>query len=356
VVKGIVEVQRDALLERFGIVPAPLIALFEALAGDALQGPFRFCGKRYSAINRDGVPFQWSVSCGQVGSALRFITDCGVPGMSIPERVQHARSTLSTICDGLSLASALAELDRALSYLLPRGDLLEASLMGLCIGVELGRAGAFKLKVYINGEIGDVHERRRRMANCLIAFGRPVGAERLERLAMMTGDRLVPAFSAVDLDAGGIGRIKLYLRPTDGSPELQSLAASAVDCSGASEALALLHRVFLPESGAYPSDVVDMSAELPADDGEPGFKVDLRSLGLLSSDAEADVRIRRLLSLLDCPESDYGATRDVVVGTPSTDEVRQIVFTGLACRRTRPKVDVYFHPCPVAAPSLETRA
>lgn len=223
--------------------------------------------------------------------------------------------------------------------------------MGLCIGAELDPAGRFRLKVYLNGEIGDIHERRRRVADCLNAFHRPIGAERLEHLAMEAGDQLTPAFLAIDLDDGGIGRVKLYFRPTDGSPDLLSLAASAVGCTGAPEVLALLHSAFLPDVGAYPPRAVDISVELPADDGEPGFKVDLRSLGFISSDTEVDDRIRRLLALIDCPESDYCAVRDIIVSKPSIDEVRQIVFVGLAYRRTHCKVDVYFHPCPQETPS-----
>jgi hypothetical protein len=246
----------------------------------------------------------------------------------------------------LHLGNGLEALDAALECLLPPAELLDASLMGLCVAAEIAQDGAARLKVYVNGEVGDVRERYRRFADCLTAFNRHTALRQLGDVTKAIGGRMVPAFIAVDLSPTGIGRLKLYFRPTDGTPALQALAAKAVGCANAAAVLDALHRTFLIGQ-AYPVKAVDVSVEFPEDDGEPGFKVDLRMIDLLSSDAEADFRIRQLVEFLGARDGgDYRIVRDVVIGLPSSDRVAQILFVGLASRRDEYQVDVYFHPGP----------
>jgi hypothetical protein len=342
-VKRAVKSQLDALVVRMGISGERPHRLLEALATPALCGPFHDGRRRFSAISRDGVPFQWSVSAGPRGGALRFVADCGLPATSITERVRYCRATLADLSPWLPLgADALRELDTALNYLLPRADLLDSSLMGLCVGAELARGGAARLKVYVNGEVGDVRERYRRFAACLAAFNRPEALRRLQDIAAACGDRITPAFVAVDLCSTGIGRLKLYFRPADGTPALQTLVAEAAGCNGAAPVVDALQDAFL-EGPAYPHEAVDISVEFPPE-GQAGFKVDLRTTGLLDNDAEIDSRIHRLLEIIKAPGQDYRIARDVIVGQPARDRPPQIVFVGLACRRHECQADVYFHP------------
>jgi hypothetical protein len=217
--------------------------------------------------------------------------------------------------------------------------------MGLCVAVELIRSGQARLKVYVNGEVGDVPDRYRRFADCLSAFNRRVALQHLRELSSAVGEKLVPAFVAVDVAPGGIGRLKLYFRPTDGGPALMALAAKAAGCPDTELRLAALHRAFLT-GPAYPAKAVDVSVEFPADDNEPGFKVDLRTIDFLGCDAEVDLRIRHLLEILGTSEDDYRIVRDSVVESLDSNRVAQIVFVGLASRLNEHQVDVYFHPAP----------
>jgi hypothetical protein len=334
----------NALMSQMAIGSGQSRRLIEALTGQALNGPFLGSPRRFSAINRDGVPFQWSVSVGSHRGGLRFIADCGVPGTPISERIRYTRTMLTTISTWLPLSgNTLCALDIALARLLPPADLLDASLMGLCVAAELARDGTARLKVYVNGEVGDVRERYRRFAECLIAFDRRTGLEHLRDLIRTIGDRLVPAFVAVDLGTAGIGRLKLYFRPRDGTPALQALAAEAAGCTNAAAMLDSLHHNFLI-GRAYPTEAVDISVEFPTDDMEPGFKVDLRTINLLDNDAEVDCRILRLLKSLRAPHEDYQTARDIIVGSPAQKPPPQIVFAGLASRQDEYQVDVYFHP------------
>lgn len=191
--------------------------------------------------------------------------------------------------------------------------------------------------------MGTAGERYQRFANCLTAFHRRTALGQLRDLAGAVGDRLVPAFVAIDLDARRLGRFKLYFRVGDGTPELQALAAEAAGCTRAPKLMESLHRCFLT-GPAYPAEAVDISIEFSDDEGEPGFKVDLRTSSLFRSDLEIDVRIRHLIQMLGAPEEGYGIARDIVVGAPTNDQLPQIVFAGVASRRNDYQLDTYFHP------------
>jgi hypothetical protein len=343
-VRYLVEAQVETLARRMGISGDAPRRLLEVFGSRSLGGPYHDGRRRFSAINRDGIPFQWSVSVGSRRGGLRFITDCGIPGTSISERVRYTREAIARASRWLPVgADVLIALDMALDSLLPNSELLDQSIMGTCVGAEIRSDGTARLKIYVNGEVGEIRERYKRFSNCLAVFGRPGAMERLRDLAHAAGDRIVPAFSAIDLTSGGIGRLKLYFRPSDGSPALQALAARAVGCSRAGEVLDTLHGAFLRGS-AYPSQAVDLSVEFPVHDDEPGFKVDLRAVDFLENDADTDRRICRLITTLGACDAEYQTMLDVVVGRPVSDRVEQILFIGLASRRGECQTDVYFHP------------
>jgi len=240
--------------------------------------------------------------------------------------------------------------------LLVSPERLNESLMGICLGVEFRRDGEVRLKVYVNGEFGTSGERYERLQECLVKCERPIALQQLGRFVASVGDRLTPAFLALDLLPTGLGRIKLYFRPTDGSTELQALAADAIGCPNASRTLDHLHNAFLTDGG-YPAQSVDLCIELSEDGTPAGFKVDLCTTGFLNSDADVDRRVRGLLAALgEGSSADYRVVRDIVVGSPSTKDVKQIVFVGLASRADEHQVDVYFHPRPTPVNSPPPRA
>jgi len=340
-----VSTQLDALAPALGIPMEPSRTLVRVLACEALRGPFYDGSRRLSAINGDGVPFQWSVSIGSRSGGLRFVADCAVPGTSISTRIRHTRAALAYLGATLPFGAALPAVDRALTCLLPGADLLDASLMGLCLAVEVARDGRVGLKVYVNGEVGDVAARYYRLADCLAALERWTALRRLGDVVRAVGTRVTPAFVALDVHPTGIGRVKLYMRPHDGTPALQIAAAEAAGCRDVASRLAVLHQVLL-EGAAYPPQAVDFSVEFPADDGEVGFKVDLNTGVFLSSDAEVDRRVQRLCGALGVDGTEYEVVRDIVVGEPSRVRVAHLPFVGLAVRRDEQQLNVYFHPNP----------
>ncbi|PFH07882.1 hypothetical protein BCF11_0230 [Collimonas sp. PA-H2] len=336
--------QAETLLDAQSIPRQPALGLIHTFSAEGLEGPFKK-PRRFSAINGDGFPFQWSVSLGRQTASLRFLTDCGVPGSRISERIKHTRARLGDVAVQLGLTDSLPHLDSALAQLLPEASALDASLMGLCLAVELDSSGGVGIKVYVNSEVGDVGERYDRFERCLDFLGRPGAVKRLRTLQMTFGGSIAPAFSALDLVPKGIGRIKLYFRPTDGNARFAALAAQAVGCDQAESQLLPLHRAFCNGEG-YPAQAVDFSVEFPPEGLATGFKLDLNTGLLFGSDAEVDERVLNLLNELSFDSQPYALVREIVAGSCSNEHVRSILFVGLAVRGLERKVNVYFHPFP----------
>jgi hypothetical protein len=341
----LIDAQHRALITALGIAGNRARSLFHMLATDALQGPFGHGASRFSAINADGVPFQWSVSVGSSAGGLRFLLDCGRTGMSISARIAYSLERLTLLSTTIPCARALPAVHQALDHLRPDAALLDQSLMGIWMAVGVTRGGDAGVKIYVNERVGDIAARYRRFGECLAAFSRWAAIERLCDVVRVVGVRACPVAAAFDVLPDGIGRLKLYFRAVDGAPALQQAVAEAAGCADAAERLALLHRAFLP-AAAYPANAVVFSVEFPADGGEASFKVDLNTGMFLTTDIDVDRRIEHLCSLLDLPADEYQAVRDVVVPVPSRAAVAQIVFVGVALRRREHRINVYFHPIP----------
>ena len=318
---------------------------FAAFTDVALQGPFSAGPYRFSAINGDGVPFQWSVSVGPRPGGLRFLVDCGVPGTSISARLAHTRDLLARLEAGGVLRYNQEGLDRALAFLLPAPHLLDTSLMGVWLAGALLRDGTTHLKVYVNARVGEVAPRYYRFGACLAAHGRMLAVERLAALVASVGERIVPVATAFDLTDCGVGRFKMYFRLREGDPAVLVAAANALGQPDAQPMLTLLRRL-LTLGGDYPAGAVVFSAEFPEAEHAGDLKVDVNTALTLSSDAEADRRIRALIAAIGLADDEYRDMRDIVVGSCAIKDVRQLLFVGLALRARETRVNVYMHPCP----------
>lgn len=334
--------QYAALRRRWAIPATPMDDCFAALTG-ALRGPFGAGSRRFSAINGDGVPFQWSVSVGPRPGGLRFLVDCGVPGTAIRSRLAYTRDLLARLAADGVLRFDQAGLDRALRHLLPEPDLLDTSLMGVWLAGALLRDGTAHFKVYVNAHIGDVAPRYYRFGACLAAHGRRLAVERLAALVAAIGERAVPVATAFDITDRGIGRFKMYFRPRGGDPAVLVAAAEALGQTGAQLMLDVLRRALTLE-GDYPVGAVVFSAEFPESEHAGDFKVDVNTAMTLTTDDEAHRRIRALIATVGLADDEYRDMRDVVIGARDSEGARQLLFVGLALRAQETRVNVYMHP------------
>lgn len=332
----------------------PGMWFLEHFARDSVNGWHR-TDHRFSAINGNGFPFQWSMSTGAV-PGLRLVLDCGRPGTSIGERVRCTLSKLTDAGTALGLRSSLPALEIALSALIPDLRVLDASLMGLCIGAAFTRTGDVSVKVYVNCGFGDVHSRYARVRHCMSLLGRATAAHRLVQFQDCDHSRSVITYCALDLTSSGIGRIKLYFHPTDRRPEALARAAEAAGLVEAGKRLRPLHDAFLTTE-SYPEGAVHFSIDFPVEDIAPAVKVDLAMGLFLTRGRDVDEHTLALLKSTGQDDHSYRVLRDLVGHADQDGASGAVPFVGLAVdAEGRRRVTAYFNPQPTPVGTHRRRA
>jgi len=333
--------QLTAAVYQFGLDGSITNRRFLLLAKTGLlAGAFARLPRRFSAINYDGLPFQWFLSLATDGSRrFGFLADVGEPRMTIAERIMATREALRELVGAGSLGDI--RLDSTLNALLPPSAELEHTLMGLCVATDLLDQAA-PIKVYANQSVGQRAERFRRFYHALEILGHSRAAAQIEATRDASPVDLTPLYASFDVSAEGIGRIKLYSRLHEAAPDQIGLIAEALGVSDAAHRLRLLHAVFMSGS-SYPSAAVDICIELEPSRGTFGFKVDLDIMRLGLNEEVAHFALLELLSHLNLPSRPYINLRELVKA--GLDPVtHHLLFVSMALRRGGEAVGAYFHP------------
>ena len=333
------------LADRLGVADGLVCRLFDELAALPLQGPFRVGNRRrFSALNRDGVPFEWSVSAGPTAGGLRFVVDHGAPGSTMVPRTRDSLAVLARVLQWIGTPVGVAATYRStLRQLLPPDRVLDRLEMGVWIGVGLHADRGAALKVYVNQQFGDHATRYLRLASCLTGLGRPSAVHHLRSFMLCTGDKVEPGGIAVELGAGQIGRVKLYLRSFDASPAFLAAAAEAIGCGHAAERLHRFHGMVSDGTGYDPRAII-ISVELPPEGHDACFKVDVNCARHFSSDQAAHDTTLGLLERLGYDNREYRAMLEVCAPHLSGDRVDRFTWLGTALREREQRINVYLHP------------
>jgi Tryptophan dimethylallyltransferase len=338
--------QAESLATRLGVPVAPARSIFDQLALDPLKGPFTESGCRFSGIQRDGTPFEWSASVGLSPGGLRFLVDHGIPGTSMAARTCRSLLLLDRLLEQLDVPDDVAtEYQSLLRRLLPALPVLNHLVMGVWIGVVIDRRGSVGLKVYVNQQVGSRAYRFRRLIMSLIHLRRPRALTLVDRFRDATGDAVIPGGIAVELGRARIGRVKLYMRTCSGKLSFMSRAATALGCPDASERLSVYHTIM--NSGRdYDPRAVILSVELPADDDDPAFKVEVNCMRHFRSDGEAHSRATSLMAQFGLDDTEYRALIRTCAPELSTRPGERLTWLGVALRGSEQRVNAYLHPGP----------
>jgi hypothetical protein len=337
-------VQLETLAARLDVPVAVARVIFDQLAAEPLNGPFERAGRRFSGIQRDGIPFEWSVSAGASPGGLRFLVDHGIPGTSMTTRTRRSLRVLARLLGQLGVRGGLAaEYESLLRRLLPPGPVLDQLLMGMWIGVGIDARGRVGFKVYVNQQVGSHAARYLHLATCLVHLQRPGALQRLDAFTRAAGDLVVPGGIAVELRGSAIGRVKLYMRSRSGNPSFFARAAERLGCLGAAERLDVYHAVMSGRAGYDPRAVM-LSVEFPPDAESPSFKIEVNCWRVFGSDCEAHARTLELIARLTLDDTEYRALVDTCAPDLSARAVERFTWLGTALRGHEQRVNVYLHP------------
>jgi len=135
---------------------------------------------RFSVINSDGMPFEFSVSVGSSNGGLRLLTETGIPGTSLPARINLTAVRLSKLLDLTGTKAASGDINTAFRILFPSDPvLLNGWRGGAWIAAAFLPDGKTGLRIYVNGSDGEINERWDRPLKLLSALRSNTVAERL---------------------------------------------------------------------------------------------------------------------------------------------------------------------------------
>lgn|GEM_PF-1823468 len=211
----LVRSQAMALGRHCGTSPAKrqqIDALIAMLASEALDRPAVPPFYGLSAINADGLPFQWVLRFGRGSPGWGFVCEVGTPGtapiarhVETLRRIQVAASMLDLPSSEWlnDIAGIVAPVDESWPEHWRSGTWVGVA----CKGDEIG------LRPYFNLNTGGPRERWLRIGHVLARLGRRQALARLCVLSDTCSAGSRPVGLAVELRSdGGCGRVKVYFR------------------------------------------------------------------------------------------------------------------------------------------------
>lgn len=254
-------------------------SLFDLLTAESLAVDSADLTPAWSTINNNGIPFQLVVSSGP--SVLRFLTEVGAGGLSPKESVTLSYQRLRRVCDALGIGEHFGSIEKLGDILLPQQDpeVLRTLRAGtIWIGLGFAKNGAARLSTYFDGRWGSHEERWLRLFELLLSTGCNRSAAQLRPLVRLASTFSQPLGVAVDLDEGGLRRIKLYFRTFRSAAENLSQLLRQAGIPRAVSALEQLSQTFLADGGAFPPPaLVYYLAITPANDYVEATKIDVCS-------------------------------------------------------------------------------
>lgn len=322
-----------ALDQRAGDTANPVRAVFSLLTEESLDQPARGPFGGLSALNADGLPFQWVLRLTPSGLDWGFVCEAGRPGAAVTERLAVTLDRIEQACAAAGCAPPV-ELRAIAASLMPDGreEWPQHWRSAAWIGVAT-QAGRVRLKPYFNLNRGGARERWLRVGRLLKMLGRDQALAKLCDLSASCSDGWWPTGLALDLSAeGGIGRIKIYFRSSAGTPEL---LARWYDAVGVPEAVPAL-RTLLDLAGrsggdCYPDRAFFLTLEIHADESL-SLKTDLAVTKWAEGDAQVIEAAETVASRLGLVVAPLGpALRALGLEDASRDACAVARFVGLGC-------------------------
>jgi hypothetical protein len=343
-----VQSQLTELMGVFGLEDArPLGQVYELICRGSLALPVGRTPPEFSRINNDGTPFQFCLTqANGTVPALQFLSEIGVPGSSMAERLSMTRDRLPMIAEVLGVGAALRCVEGLVDQIAPEGDReLLANASGVFwVGVGFAPGGAAGLKVYVNANWGRPEAQWRRLSGFVRHFG---GLDRWRGFEDRLRAQMSPVGMAITLRAGAppVGRVYLgaYGNPLDYYERL------CVDCCDGPVMRETFDRYacsIVGDDRRYPTRSAVWSV---AFDGrpEPDCKLELCAHCAFDNDADAVRGCAGWLegmgadsALYECMVRIVGGARPL--GASSPPELHS--YVGFGMRGGQPYSTVYLNP------------
>ncbi|MCH7935787.1 MAG: hypothetical protein IH994_01685 [Proteobacteria bacterium] len=332
----VIGAQLAAMSEWAGLPPSrrrELSGLLSILSGGALDRPAVPPFKGLSYINRNGLPFQWSLKLENGERDVRFLCEGGRPGTPGAERLQLSLERLGDACGLLGFAWPDWLSECVLPHVLPKNEEWpDHWLSAIWFGVGANTRHVV-LKPYFNLNRDAPVERWRRIGRVLQALDLDVGLERLCALSGQVSRDSWPSGLAVDiLASGGPGRIKAYFRSGAVRPDWIARWYESLGYDSEFPSVrGILDAFPWQGSGPFPENAFVICLEFHPGDGPPTVKLDLAVDQWIKSDFSVSQRIQWLTKALRLDGGSYASA----LRSPGCLAPRPHPVRGPPVRRTR---------------------
>jgi hypothetical protein len=334
-----------ALIPRFGVEQEQrrILACYDLIGRESLALEIRRRAPELSRINSDGTPFQFSLSLAPGRkAALQFLSEAGVPGSSMAERIAISVERIQALGEELDLIPELRSVCALLARVAPAGDrALLANPSGVYwIGLSFPPDHPPALTIYVNAKWGSELDQWKRMGAFAAQFGGTLPDEvrpHMTPLGMsLTLEHGIKASGRVYAAAYGLP-VEYYrgLFLANCGPALAPHFDAYVDAT-------------LGPDRQYPTRSSVCSLEFNGG-GQIGTKFELCAHCAFSSDAMAVARCDAWLRDQGMDSGLYRDTATLLAGARELPEDRRPElhsYSGVGVRRGRPYASIYLNPGP----------
>lgn len=311
-----------------------ITGLLDLFTAEALDRPALSPFDGLSAINADGLPFQWVLRLGASSPGWGFLCEVGPSGTAPIARSAETLQRVERAAAMLGMAPSTWLSDVARLLLPSASDWPVHWRSGAWIGVAC-KGDAIGLRPYFNLNRGNARERWLRVGRVLQLLGREQALAQFCALSGPCSPGSWPVGLALELlPDGGCGRVKVYFRAAVTNPAWLSRWYEAVGL--AAEAPVLRRALDLlghagAGAGTAPEAGFVLSLEIHADQ-LLSIKTDLAVTKWLSSDAEVIEGCQALLPTLGGVASELpGALAALDTWPPDQNTCATARFVGIGC-------------------------
>lgn len=322
---------------------ARIMRAYEIICRESLALPLGRRPPDFSRINVDGTPFQFSLSLGPREPPLQFLSEAGVPGSSIADRMKLSKERIRALAFMLQVEEEMSKVFELIDSVAPANDpeLLSDAAGALWIGIGFSTMARPKLTIYINGKWGNESKMWARLDLFVSHFD---GKEPWDKTRELLSTGMKPLGMAITLSEGSVFSGRAYVSAY-GNPlaYYEHLVRSATD----EKFYRLFMRfveAFLGEDRRYPLRSVVCSYGI-GKGAETDFKFELCGHCFLASDVQAKEKCLNWSRFMNLDPTMYLQLLEVIAnGHLSDTNVDLHSYMGLGLKREDVYSTIYLKP------------
>lgn len=320
-----------------------VLGAYDLICRESMDLPMGRRPADFSRINADGTPFQYSLSLGAERPSLHYVSEVGVPGSSVADRLRLSLERIKELASLFHADAELAGVWGLIEGFAPADNpaFLADPSGAIWIGVAFCPEAPPKMTIYINAKWGEEKGAWDRLDSFASDF--PEARSWTDTRGLLAA-KMGPLGMAITLGAdsppSGRNYLSAYGNPLSYYRELAFFATDERFSKTFEEFIGTI----LGEDRFYPLRSVVCSYGLGTG-SQADFKFELCGHCSLTSDAEAEAKCLEWLVSTEADSSLYSLLlRTLATGPLSGTSVNLHTYMGLGLRKREVSSTIYLKP------------